>query len=312
MELFSDAGRVITANSVGYGTVLGLREPMRQPDHNRQSEQTKLLYRRGAAVEDRLVIVAPRKGVGRPTFGHVTEDPGLSRFLVEAAQRLRGEVYVSDGAVPRHHLTSDGRYCTPEDEQSWHLMFLDGRGGVSACVWFLHHQNDIAFGDLRVRSSPLARAEEWRHTLWAAVESELADAKAHSLGFAEIGGWAVSQKSRRTVEGLVLALGAFSLGQLLGGAMGMTTATVRHASCSILRRLGGSLLEFGGQVIPPYFDATYGCMMELLRFDSRSPSPKYAALVDRLCETFLHLPVIVRSPTFEPGLLNVSGAELAA
>ena len=32
--------------------------------------------------------------------------------------------------------------------------------------------------------------------------------------------------------------------------------------------------------------------MELLRFDSRRPSPKYAGLVERLCEKLIDVPVL--------------------
>ena len=62
----------------------------------------------------------------------------------------------------------------------------------------------------------------------------------------------------------------------------MTTATVRHPSSTILRRLGGSSLEVDGIRVPSYFDPAYACEMELLRFDSRRPNPKYVDLVEVL------------------------------
>jgi hypothetical protein len=113
-----------------------------------------------------------------------------------------------------------------------------------------------------------------------AIESELRRARQENLKYAEVGGWAVSKDSRCTSEGLLLALAAYSLGKIAGGALGLTTATVRHASSAILRRLGGSHLEAGGNVVPPYYDPRYKCEMELLRFDSRRPDPKYAPLID--------------------------------
>jgi hypothetical protein len=62
----------------------------------------------------------------------------------------------------------------------------------------------------------------------------------------------------------------------------MTTATVRHCSSTILRRLGGSDLTVDGRGVPSYYDPRYKCEMELLRFDSRHPSPKYSGLVELL------------------------------
>jgi hypothetical protein len=83
---------------------------------------------------------------------------------------------------------------------------------------------------------------------------------------------------------------------MLGGALGLTTATVRHSSSTILRRLGGSLLEIGGSIVPPYYDPKYKCEMELLRFDSRKPSAKYAGLVELLGERLQNVSVVTSHP----------------
>jgi hypothetical protein len=107
-------------------------------------------------------------------------------------------------------------------------------------------------------------------------------AKRQGIGFCEVGGWAVAEGNRCTSEGLVLALGSFSLARLLGDALVVTTATVRHCSSTILRRLGGGDLSLEGQKIPSYYDPRYKCEMELLRFDSRRTSPKYNGLVELL------------------------------
>ncbi len=110
----------------------------------------------------------------------------------------------------------------------------------------------------------------------------------------------MTRDSRCTSEGLVLALAAYSLGRIAGGALGLTTATVRHASSTILRRLGGSHLEAHGETVPPYFDARYNCEMELLRFDSRRPSAKYAPLIEQLKDKLATVPVIARSALADP------------
>src|SRR4029434_5912216 len=106
------------------------------------------------------------------------------------------------------------------------------------------------------------------------------------------GGWAVAKESRCTSEGLLLALAAYSLGRLLGGALGMTTATVRHSSSTILRRIGGSQLEANGSVVPPYYDPKYKCEMELLRFDSRRPNAKFRGVIDLLRDKLANVLVV--------------------
>jgi hypothetical protein len=139
----------------------------------------------------------------------------------------------------------------------------------------MEHDRTVSVERLRVRDCPLAHQPLWRDTLWRAVGLELARARREGLGYAEVGGWAVAETGRCTSEGLVLALAGYSLGRVLGGTLGITTATVRHCSSTILRRLGGSALEVGDRSVPSYHDPRYKCEMELLRFDSRHPNPKY-------------------------------------
>ena len=166
----------------------------------------------------------------------------------------------------------------------------DGR--ISACAWYLEHSAEASIQDLRVRNCPLGGSSEWRDTLVGAVDAEIARAGSEKLHYAEVGGWAVSRACRCTSEGLLLALAAYSLGRRLGGVLGITTATVRHSSSTILRRLGGTSLEFDGRVVPSYFDPKYNCEMELLRFDSRRPNRKYAGLVELLRERLSNVTVV--------------------
>ena len=253
----------------------------------------KLLERSIATIESRLVLLAPPDQEVADCFRNVMVDPIRHQQLVEEMQRLRGSIYVNDGAVKPEQLEAGGLHRTPEDQKSWHLLMLDGQGDVSSCAWYLEHKGTARFDELRVRNCPLAGVEGWRDKLWHAVESELTRARREQLRYAEVGGWAVSKRSRCTSEGLVLALAAYSLGRTLGGALGITTATVRHSSSTILRRIGGSLLECDGTTIPPYYDPKYDCQMELLRFDSRRPSSKYAALIDLLGRKLASIPVIL-------------------
>jgi hypothetical protein len=252
----------------------------------------KLLERNITSIGERLVLLAP-PAVDLPEyFKNVTIDPDRRRELVAEMQRLRGSIYLHDGALQREQLSPDGTHQTPEDQRSWHLLMLDKHQRVSSCVWYLEHDNTISADQLRVKNCPLGQQEGWHTRLWHAVESELARARKARLRYAEVGGWAVSNRSRCTSEGLLLALGAYSLGRVLGGALGITTATTRHSSSTILRRLGGSPLELEGLHLPSYYDAKYACEMELLRFDSRRVDAKYVGLVDLLRDKLAHVSVI--------------------
>jgi len=252
----------------------------------------KLLERNVAHIEQRLVLVAPPAAAIPTSFRNVLVAPDQHVRLVREVQRMRASVYLEDGALDRRQLSAEGLHRTPEDQRSWHLLFMNHNRQVSACVWYLQHQMDASFGDLRVRRCPLARNEGWSAKLWHAVECELARARRDNLCYAEVGGWAVAPESRCTSEGLLLALAAYSLGRRMGGALGITMATVRHSSSAILRRVGGSCLYSGADEIPSYYDPSYRCTMELLRFDSRQPSAKYASLIMTLTQKLTEVQII--------------------
>ena len=253
----------------------------------------RLLERNVASIEKRLLLVAPPHVSVPTTFTNLTVDSARHQELVREMQRLRGTVYLQDGAVQAHQLTADGLHQTPEDERSWHLLMLNSQRRISSCAWYMEHDDDARFDHLRVRNCALAKSDRWRDKLARAVEEELQRARQEGLRYAEVGGWAVDKGSRCTSEGLLLALAAYSLGRKLGGALGLTTATVRHSSSRILRRLGGSVLRTDDAVVPPYFDPKYDCEMELLRFDSRRPSPKYGSLIELLGRRLGNVPVVV-------------------
>ena len=79
-----------------------------------------------------------------------------------------------------------------------------------------------------------------------------------------------------------MALAMYSLSQLLGGSVGISTATRRHCSASILRRIGGRGLEYAGSELPAYDDPQFKCKMEVLRFYSWAPNPRYAVWIEKI------------------------------
>jgi hypothetical protein len=72
------------------------------------------------------------------------------------------------------------------------------------------------------------------------------------------------------------------LAQELGGFVGISTATRRHCSASILKRTGGITMEHSGAEFPAYFDPQYNCEMEVLRFRSWAPNPRYLPWIDEI------------------------------
>jgi hypothetical protein len=214
-------------------------------------------------------------------FHNVQPMPDLYQGLFANMQRLRGDVYLEDGAVQAKDLI-DGRHFLDIDEGSWHLLVVDHADRVSGCMRYREYSHDVSFPDLSVSGSPLAESEQWGPKVRIAVESEIALSRTLLLPFLEIGGWALREEVRRTSEALRMALASYSLVRLLGGGVAISTVTRRNCSASILRRLGGRSLNHAQSEVPAYYDHRYACEMELLKFYSWDPNPRYESWIDEL------------------------------
>jgi hypothetical protein len=115
----------------------------------------------------------------------------------------------------------------------------------------------------------------------------------------ELGGWALDEEIRGTTEALRIALAAYALWELMGSAVCISTATHRNCSASILRRIGGRKLAHEGRELPTYFDPKYNCDMELLRFYSWSPNPRFAIWISQLKEEIRQMPIFAADSGFE-------------
>jgi hypothetical protein len=241
-----------------------------------------------------FVILPPFRTALPRVFRNVTTDFKRHERLLASMQRLRGDAYLKDGAIGRAELSADGRHALRVDEQSWHVLSLDRAGEVTSCLRFLDESHAGGFESLCIRQAALASCPEQGNRFRNAVEREMIRARQMRLGFGEVGGWAVAETHRRTMEPVGILLATYGLLELLGGCIGVATATFRHASSTILRKIGLSSLAAGGVELAPYYDPSYGCQMEVLRFDSRFPSSKYAGWVTELAGILQDAPVICR------------------
>lgn len=274
----------------------------------------RLLERNIAAIDRHLLLLAPPDAELPSQFDNVTSNSALHALRLRELQQMRGSAYLADGAVSPQQLASDGAHVTPEDDRSWHVLMVNDDGRVIAGAWYLQHAESVRFADLRVRRCPLVRTAEWSEPLRRAVDSDIQRARREGICFAEVGGWAVARQNRCTSSGLLLALATYSLGELLGGTLALTTATFRHSSSAILRRIGGAPLATADATVPPYYDPAYSCDMELLRFDSREPSRRFAGLVQALQERLADVAVLAHTGTTHllPRTFRAEAAEVAA
>jgi hypothetical protein len=205
-------------------------------------------------------------------------------------------MYTEDGAIRADELTPDGRHEVAVDDCSWHVLSVDGDGRVSACLRYLEESQAADFDDLWIRHAAVTGSTHG-HKFRRAVEGHMAEARRMKLGFGEVGGWAVAKDRRWTLDPLRILLATCGLMELLGGCTGVATATFRHSSAMILRRIGMASIHVDGSELPPYFDPQYGCQMEVLRFDSRFPTPRYRDWVSEFSSSLAGTPVVCRERT---------------
>jgi hypothetical protein len=239
----------------------------------------------------RFFLLAP-PGQRPFSFRDVAADPDLHADTLARVQQFRGHVYVEEGNLTSKDLSFDGRHVQAADVNSWHLFTMNGQNEVEACGRVLPYPENVDYGDLGVAHSSLADSKEWGPVLREAVEEEIRIARRRGVRFVEFGGWAVSRRLRCTTEAVRMCLAWYALCQAIGGTIGLGTANTGHHSSTILRRMGGRPLAKAGQPIPPYYEPKYRAELEVLRFDSAEPNPRYAAQIERCLRALSTVTVI--------------------
>jgi hypothetical protein len=243
-------------------------------------------------IRTQFVLLAPSRPFVPKLFSRVVTHRERYKDLLAEMQIVRGRTYLQDGAIAPWQLSPEGRHRLAVDDSSWHLLALDEEARVCGCVRYLEHRNTTSFDALTLRTAALALSDKWGGRVRAAVESELEVARRRQVPYVEVGGWAIPEERRCTADAARLALAMFGLARLFGGSLGVTTATTRHHSSSILRKIGGRPLEWDGAELPSYYDPQYGCQMEILRFDSCVPGQRFSAWIEELQLSLLQTQVI--------------------
>lgn len=255
-----------------------------------------------------LTLLAPSPDAFPSSFRRVSVDPEQHGILMKQMQRLRGAVYVEEGALQPDVLDRTGCHVSPADLRSFHVLALNRHQQVVGCCRFRPHRDDVCFEQLALAEAPLAQDPILGAGLRAAVEQQMAWARERGYLYVEIGGWALHASIRHSTEALRIAALNFSLGVALGGSAGVCTATLRHNSAMILRRLGGRPLSHNGLTIPPYYDDRYQCEIEVLTFDSDQIPPRYATRVEELRHALNDTNAICFEIPGGPALLNLHAA----
>jgi hypothetical protein len=239
------------------------------------------------------LLLAP-SSLNPGAFTDIFVDPLSHESRLAEAQKLRGRIALHEGAIDPTQLLADGRHVQEPDKHSWHLLTLDAHGRVAACLRYHRHHKDAAFHDLAISRSTLARSKTWCRRLQNAVEADLRNAGERGCAYVELGGWVISDALRCTTEALRMIATAYAFAQLCGGALGISTASTQRCSSAILKRIGGQQLRSRGVELPSFYDSQYRCHMEILRFDSSQPNPRYSKWMDACRSRLRDVTVICR------------------
>src|SRR5262245_29480124 len=208
----------------------------------------------------------------------------FSSFVEHAAaiseiQRFRARVYVAHGALPASALDGRGRHFQWFDFENHHLCLRNGAGQIRGCLRLRLHNRGVKLHDLRIheliRRLPMPLAETCNRAVVALLERSCSE----GLRFGDVGGWAVDEELRQSRVSVLLPVACWVVYPILHHVLAVASATTRHQSSEILKRIGGFALRYGSEELPQFVDDFHGCEMELLGFDSRSPQPRYERTV---------------------------------
>lgn len=219
------------------------------------------------------MILAPEMEHNNVADLRVTTDSDTHDRLLTRVQKVRGNA-LREYLPNVKALTRDGRHVQPVDPKSWHVLLTDNGGAVKGCARYRTVDGDLT--GIGAINSTLAKSQRFGSTLIRAVEEHVNRARAANLEYGEAGGWVLSPSLRCSTAAINIALMTFALAERLGGGMGITTATVRHHSASILQRLGGQKLAG----LPPYYEPKFGCVIQILGFDMKSLANQFARKLD--------------------------------
>jgi hypothetical protein len=250
-----------------------LEEP--QGAVHRLSKRGHVIERNSTIGKLRFKILAPFLSEVPDTLTRANVDARAHSKSIFDIQLLRGTVYREYGPIASQ-LLPDGRHYQSADAECWHILLETDGGRVLGCSRYRPVQGGSE--QLAACNSALAHSHRYGPLLKSAIEMQMAQALKHNVQFGEAGMWALRPEVRCSTAAVNIALMTFVLAEKLGGGLGITTATTRHHSAAILRRLGGRRLGD----LPAYYEPRYGCVIEILHFTLANLHTQYSLRLARL------------------------------
>src|SRR5579862_867172 len=108
-----------------------------------------------------FVLLAPDHEPVTRLKGGLTFSKNLHSHLLSEMQRLRGRIYLADGALAAGDLDPWERHVHAADSGSWHLLTLGSMGRVIGCTRLRRHSVPVSWGQLGIGQAPIAQSDEW-------------------------------------------------------------------------------------------------------------------------------------------------------
>ena len=230
-------------------------------------------------------VLAPSRREIPSTLEQSAVASKLHSDLMFDLQLLRGEVYREYAGIAAT-LQPDGRHWHQLDDPSWHVILQNADGRILGCARY--RPSITSFEQLICSKAAVAVSPVTGPIFRSTFEQEQAKARARGLHYGEASAWAMSADSRCSTAAVSIALMSFALAELLGGGLGLTTASMRHQASSILRRLGGTpFADF-----EPYYEPMFDCSIELLQFDIALFKDRYKARLEQMKAELRRTPVV--------------------
>jgi hypothetical protein len=182
-------------------------------------------------------------------------------------QKLRGRVYIQDGAISADELDEAGRHLFCGENTRWYVAVVEMNSGtlLAANGYSAHFQPAKALHGTHVRHILERAPVEQAQALIREYESVVKNCLQLGHGFGEGAGWIASPGIQALNSGILAALAGPALFNCIGVRVSMCVATQRHSANAILKRIG--MRPLLGDVTSSVFDdPTYGCRMEALAF----------------------------------------------
>ncbi|GAA4412991.1 hypothetical protein GCM10023187_40760 [Nibrella viscosa] len=236
-----------------------------------------------------LSLIAPYAGA-LPIVASMPTTDAYEQTIAEI-QRFRGRIYVQDQAIPASALDRSGRHYTKLDYASYHVIIRNQEGAITGVMRIPTYVSGAAVWFLQLYHV-LERMEPGQKALYSFAIQHFIDQSASKYPFiVEPGGWAVDRQISEKLTGTVLAASCWAFCQLIGGAVAVATATVKHNAADLLRMMGGiNCLQ--GTTNARFFDSFHQCELELIFFQSDKINPRFAAMVEAIKEQWQQREVV--------------------